>query len=184
VLGGLTFIAAGAGIGAVAGPIGALIGAAVALVVYVLISIVCFLFGCGSGDNNQFQQSPAFDPQPSGNSFTQSVTNDLALAGVSQSTGGAKPARTFDLQMIPHFYDRNLYGLLGGGNGTLQVADNAADHEMLGWHSFPAGIGYQFDRKVPGAIDISGSSIRNYFDLFTRKYEEVVQAQSAVTYFA
>jgi hypothetical protein len=184
LLGGLTFIAVGAGIGAVAGPIGALIGAAVALVVYVLISIICFLFGCGSGDNNQFQQSPAFDPQPSGNSFTQSATNDLAPAGVSQSSGGAKPARTFDLQMIPHFYDRNLYGLLGGGNGTLQVVDNSADQEMLAWHSFPLGIGYQFDRKVPGAIDISGSSIRNYFDLFTRKFEEVSQAQAAVTYFA
>jgi hypothetical protein len=88
------------------------------------------------------------------------------------------------LRLIPHFYDHNLYGLLAGGNATLQIADDPNDRETLSWHAFPAGIGYQFDRKVPGAIDISGSSIRNYFDLFTRKYEEVTEAQGAVTYFA
>ena len=54
---------------------------------------------------------------------------------------------------------------------TLQNADNGADQETLAWHAFPAGIGYQFGRKVPGATNISGSSIRNYFDLFTAKYE-------------
>jgi|GEM_PF-5072756 len=184
LLGGVTFVGFGAGIGlAAGGPIGAAIGAVVALVIYILISVFCFLFGCGSGDNNQFQQSPAFDPPSTGNSYTQSATNDLAPTGVSQSSGGATPARTFDLQLVPHFYDRNLYGLLAGGNATLQISDNASDQEMLAWHAFPAGVGYQFNRAVPGAIDISGSSIRNYFDLFVKKYEEVSQAAQAVTYF-
>jgi len=58
--------------------------------------------------------------------------------------------------------------LVDGGGATLQIADDATDQETLAWHAFPAGIGYQFDRKVPGAIDISGPSIRNYFDLFTK----------------
>lgn len=183
LLGGATFVGIAAGIGCVAGPVGCLVGAAVGLVVYALISVFCFLFGCGSHDNDQFQQHPAFDPPSSDNSFTQSLTNDVAPQGISQSSGGNTPAQTFDLKMIPHFYDRNLYGLHAGGTGTLQIDDNTTDQETLAWHSFPAGIGYQFSQEVPGAIDIAGSSIRNYFDLFTKKYEEVRQATAAVTYF-
>ena len=184
LLGGFTVVLIGAGIGLAFGPVGALVGAAIALVVYVVISLFCLLFGCGSHDNDQFQQSPAFDPPSSGNTFTLSSSNDLSPAGVSQPSGGATPSRTFDLRLIPHFYDRNLYGLLASGNNTLKIVDNASDQETLAWHAFPAGIGYQFDRAVPGAIDISGSSIRNYFDLFLRKLEEVNEAQGAVTYFS
>jgi hypothetical protein len=50
--------------------------------------------------------------------------------------------------------------------------------------SFPAGFGYQFDHPVPGPTDRAGSSLRNYFELFTNKLLEVADAQSKAEYFA
>jgi hypothetical protein len=182
ILGGLTFIAIGAAAGAPFGPVGALIGAAIALVVYILISLICYLFGCGEHDDEQWQQK--IPPQPgSGGTFGQALSNDIAPPGVATTSGGAKPARTFELKMIPHFPDLNLYGLNADGAGTLRIVEDPAQKEMLAWHAFPAGIGYQFDRAVPGNEDVSGSSLRNYFDLFVKKALEVNAAQQDVVYF-
>ena len=64
------------------------------------------------------------------------------------------------------------------------MVDDAAVQETLAWLGFPGGLGYQFDHTVPGPTDVAGSSLRNYFQLFTRKYLEVAQAQAQVSYFA
>ncbi|OKH51477.1 hypothetical protein NIES2101_18005 [Calothrix sp. HK-06] len=87
------------------------------------------------------------------------------------------------MSAIPHFYDHNLYGLHSDGERTLHIDDDPNSNEMLGWLAFPGGIGYQFAPQVPGKEDIAGSSLRNYFDLFTKKYIEVQKAQELVTYF-
>jgi hypothetical protein len=185
ILGGLTFVGIGAGIGGGFGGllVGAVIGAAIALVVYIVISIICFFFGCGKKDGDEFQQHPAFDRPSSENTLNQPISNDIAPPGTTQSTGGSTPARTFDLTLIPNFHDRNLYGLRSSGDQTLEIVDDANAQEMLGWLAFPGGIGYQFNREVPGGEDVAGSSLRNYFDLFTKKINEVHEALNAVTYF-
>lgn len=163
-----------AGVGALPG---CLYGAAIAVVVFVLTSLFCYLLGCGDDPDSPQNQLGVVQPLPPADPTIQSETNSVGPPGAIVSP------RTFTLKPIPHFPDRNLYGLHSDGERTLHIDDDPNSNEMLGWLAFPGGIGYQFDPQVPGKEDIAGSSVRNYFDLFTKKYIEVQKAQELVTYF-
>jgi hypothetical protein len=175
-------IGAGALVGtAIAPGIGTAIGAAVvaaAELIYLLIGLFCALFGCS--------QEPPDDPGPGeddgDNVYTQSA-NVLSPPGV-QAQGPGGPTRQCGLTLIPHFPDRNLYGINAGGDTTIAITSDDAVNEILAWLGFPAGLGYQFKHTVPGPTDVAGSSLRNYFDLFASKLLEVEAARSQVTYFA
>lgn len=177
--------AAGAAAGAAAtGPLagvgaapGCVYGAIIAILIFVIISLLCYLLGCGDDPDSPQNQPGVVQPLPQADPTIQSETNSLGPPGAVVSP------RTFTLKAIPHFPDRNLYGLHSDGDRTLHIDDDPDSNEMLGWLAFPGGIGYQFDPQVPGKEDIAGSSVRNYFDLFTKKYVEVQKAQELVTYF-
>ncbi|MEW6339107.1 MAG: hypothetical protein AB1704_00265 [Pseudomonadota bacterium] len=175
-------IGAGAAVGLIAGPIGAAVGAAVVAVVeilYWLFALFCALSGVCKSQGAQSQGGgPPVDD--CGSTYTQS-TNVLSPQGVNPQIGG--PTRSFALELIPHFPDHNLYGFNAGGNGTISIENSPDDKEMLAWLAFSGGLGYQFDFATPGAVDQSGTSLRNYFDLFIGKYLEVEAARAQVSYF-
>ena len=176
-------IGAGALVGLAAGPIGAAIGAAVvaaAELIYLLFALFCALTGACSSEGAQSQGGgPPVDD--GGNVYGQSV-NVLSPPGVTLQGGG--PTRSFALDLIPHFPDRNLYGIDAAGDTTFSITNDAGDEETLAWLGFPGGLGYQFDHTVPGPTDVAGSSLRNYFQLFTEKFLAVEEARTQVTYFA
>lgn len=85
--------------------------------------------------------------------------------------------------LIPHLPSVNLYGLAFEGGDTFRIIDDSATRDMLAGMAFDGGVGYQFDRPAPGRGDCSGASLRNYYDLFTRRYMDLAAARSEVIYF-
>jgi hypothetical protein len=176
-------VALGAAAGSPAGPIGAAIGAAIGLLVYLLAWLLKELFG---GDEDRQQEWTEQEPWPGdtgAQSYQQSASHDIGPSGTTAETGGAKPGRSYVLEMIPHFPDSNLYGLSFAGADTFRIVDDAGLREMLAWRAFDGGIGYQFDRPMPGRAEAAGSSLCNYFDLFARKLQDLGRAQADVVYF-
>lgn len=181
-----SFTAAGALVGfAAGGPVGVAIGAGVALVVFALAWLLKKLFG-GSKDRTKEwteQEGPWGNNGTSIQSYQQGSSHDIGPPGTTSETGGAKPGQSYQLKMIPHFPDDNLYGLAFAGGDTFRIIDDAGHEEMLAWHAFEGGIGYQFDRPLPGRTECAGTSIQNYFDLFLQKYDDLKKAQAEVVYF-
>lgn len=175
--------AAGAASGSPYGWGGAAIGAAVGALAYVVAWLLKKVFS-GSEDRTQewTEQDPWLGMRGS-SSYQQSSTNDIGPPGTTLQTGGTKPGRSYELKMIPHFPDDNLYGLDFASGDTFRVVEDAARRETLAWHAFEGGIGYQFERPLPGRSEVAGTSIRSYFDVFLRKYLELRTAQSEVSYF-
>lgn len=173
-------IATGALAGIPGGPIGVAIGAAVGAVIFLLAWLLNKLFG-GKKEWTEYEPTMIGDGRPP--SYTQSTQNDIAPADAATETGGATPARAYELKMIPHFVDANLYGLAFEGGDTFKILDDPATTELLSWTSFDGGVGYQFDRSAPGRTDVAGSSICNYFELFARKFIQLQEAHNEVHYF-
>ncbi len=177
-------IAAGAAAGSPGGPIGAAIGALVGLLVFLLAWLLKKLFG---GNKNRTKEWTENEPWPgqtaSTQDYSQPAANDIAPLGTTPAAGGETPARAYNLELIPHFPSANLYGLAFEGGDTFRIIDDSVTRDMLAWRAFEGGVGYQFDRPAPGRVDCSGASLRNYFDLFTRRYMDVVAARSDVIYF-
>ncbi|KUF14675.1 hypothetical protein [Streptomyces silvensis] len=176
--------AVGALIGSPAGPVGAAIGAAVAVLVFLLAWLLKKLFG---GDRDREQEWTEQEPWPgdkaTGTEYQKPASQDIGPPGVVSQTGGATPGRTYTLRNIPHFTGENLYGLAFSGADTFRIIDDAARRETLAWRAFEGGVGYQFTRPAPGRSDVSGTSLRNYFELFTAKYQELSAARDQVVYF-
>ena len=174
IIGGLLIAAA---IAACFGPVG-LVVAAVLVVLALLMILACLFFiSCGQPDSSN-PPPDQYQPQdPSDGPAFQSVSSYLTPSG----TGA--PGRAFDLELIPHAIDRNLYGLQSGATATFAIENDPSIQQMLGWAAFPGGLGYQVDRPMPGDSERSGSQWRNYFTLFTDKFAEMTHAQSLVSYF-
>lgn len=179
-----SFVAVGALAGSPLGPIGAAIGAAVGLLVFLLAWLLKKLFG-GKKDRHEewTKQEPWPGSTSSGLSFQQSSNHDIGPSGTTTETGGAKPGRSYDLKFIPHFPDNNLYGLAFAGKDTCRIVEDSSTQETLAWLAFEGGIGYQFDRLLPGRAESSGTSIQNYFELFVQKFIELQKAEAEVVYF-
>jgi hypothetical protein len=155
-----------------------LVVAVVLWVLALLLFLACLFFlSCGKPESSnpppdQYQPNdPSTDPK------FQNVGTYLAPPGTSL------PGRAFDLKLIPHAMDQNLYGLQGGSGATFTIEDDPGVQEMLGWVAFPGGLGYQVDRQMPGKSDRPGSQWRDYYSLFIAKIAELEQAQSLVSYF-
>ena len=184
-------LASATGLGALVGfagggPIGALIGAAVGLIIFLLSWLLKKLFG---GDEDREEEWTEKEPWPGGSggssikSYQQGSRNDIGPGGTTSAGGGAKPGRPYDLKVIPHLPDFNLYGLSFSGGDTFRILEDAELQEMLAWLAFEGGIGYQFDRPAPGRAEAAGTSLQNYFELFLRKYLQLQEAQAEVVYF-
>lgn len=177
----------GAGAGAFGGPVGAAIGAAVGLLVYLLAWLLKKLFGGDKDRKKEWTEQepwPGGDGRPTQQSYTQSAGNDIGPPGTTLDSGGVKPGRSYDLKLIPHLPENNLYGLAFAGADTFRILDDPAARETLAWLAFDGGVGYQFDRPMPGRSDAAGSSVCNYFEAFTRKYLDLQQALAMVSYFS
>ena len=174
----------GALAGSPAGPIGAAIGAAVGLIVYLLAWLLKKLFG-GKKDRQKewTEQEPWPGNTTSQQSFQQSAKNDIGPSGTTSETGGAKPGRSYTLKMIPHFPENNLYGLAFAGGDNFRIIDDQSNKETLAWLAFEGGIGYQFDRPLPGRAESAGTSVQNYFELFLEKFIDLQKAEAEVVYF-
>lgn len=177
-------LGAGALVGVPGGPIGAAVGAAVGLLVYLLGWLLKKLFG-GKKDRKKewTEQKPWPGSTTSQRSFQQDSKNDIGPSGTTSETGGAKPGRSYALKVIPHFTENNLYGLAFSGGDNFRIVDDQNNNEMLAWLAFEGGIGYQFDRPLPGRVESSGTSIQNYFDLFVEKFIDLQKAEAEVVYF-
>lgn len=181
-------LAAAIGLGALAGskagPIGAAIGAAVGLLVYLLAWSLKKLFG-GKKDRQKEWTGQGLWPgnTTSQQSFQQSAKNDIGPSGTTSETGGAKPGRSYALKVIPHFPENNLYGLAFAGGDNFRIVDDQNNKETLAWLAFEGGVGYQFDRPLPGRAESAGTSIQNYFELFLEKFIELQKAEAEVFYF-
>ncbi|MEU7183569.1 MULTISPECIES: hypothetical protein [Streptomyces] len=176
--------AVGALAGVAGGPVLAAIGAAIAVLVFLLAWLLKKLFG---GDKNRKKQPTEGEPWPTADLVHQQYqspgTQDIGPPGVVSQTGGGTPGRAYTLRNIPHFPGDNLYGLAFAGADTFKIIDDADRRETLAWRTFEGGVGYQFTRPAPGRSDASGTSLRNYFELFTQKYEELRTALDQVIYF-
>ncbi|MBW4421409.1 MAG: hypothetical protein KME13_19615 [Myxacorys californica WJT36-NPBG1] len=182
-LGAAVGLGAGAGF-AIGGPWGALIGAGVGLLVYLLAWALKKLFG-GKKDRQKewTEQEPWPGSTTTQQSFEQSSSHDIGPSGTTSETGGTKPGRSYDLKMIPHFPDTNLYGLAFAGGDTCRIVEDLSIQETLAWLAFEGGIGYQFARPLPGRAESSGTSIQNYFELFVQKFLDLQKAEAEVVYF-
>jgi hypothetical protein len=179
-------VGVGAAAGSAGGPIGAVIGAAVGLVVYLLAWLLKKLFGGKKDRKKEWTEQkpwPGGDGRPVQQNFTQGASHDIGPPGATSQSGGTQPGRSYELRLIPHFPDENLYGLEFAGGDRFRIVDDADHRETLAWWSFEGGIGYQFARPAPGRAEAAGSSLCNYFELFTRKYLDLQQASSQVQYF-
>jgi hypothetical protein len=114
---------------------------------------------------------------------------DLASADARLTPGRLQPTLYAEIKRLPGAIVLNqLYQQAARAPGRFAPLRNNRIHlDPLALPS--AGSGGPAPNNTPAAVigqvgNISGSSIRNYFDLFTRKYEEVTEAQGAVTYFA
>jgi hypothetical protein len=175
-------IVVGASAGASGGPIGALVGAGLGLVIFLLAWALKKLFG---GSKSRQKELTELKPWPGvvTGPYTKSAQTDLGPPGATAGSGGMAPGRAYDLKIIPTFPDDNLYGLQFAGGDMCRIIDNPDHAETLAWLGFEGGIGYQFERPIPGRSDRAGSSIQNYFDLFTRKFLDLQKASAEVVYF-
>jgi hypothetical protein len=176
LLGGL----AAAAIASAFGPVG-LVVAGIILVVDVIVFLIgCFIAwltgnSCEGGQGAQPQPGDSYNPDPSDQEPQyQDPGTYLTPAGAGQN---------FDLKLIPHGIDQNLYGLISGAGSTFAIQDDPNIEQMLGWAAFPGGIGYQVGRTFPGGDESPGSQWRDYYSLFVAKYAELQTAQSLVSYF-
>ncbi|MDT0318460.1 hypothetical protein [Streptomyces millisiae] len=187
------FAVGGAGIGAViGGPVGAGIGAVVAVVVVIVVRLLAWLvawllnkiFGGVKDRQSNYTDIDGYygDKKPL-ESFRNPAQQDIGPPGVVSETGGETPGRSYTLRHVPHFPAENLYGLDFSTGDTFRIVDDAARNEKLAWRAFTGGVGYQFQRPVPGRTDVSGASLRDYFELFSAKYEELRAAREQVVYF-
>ena len=175
IIGGL-LIAAGIA-AAIGGPVGWVVAAVLAVLALLMILACLFFISCGQPESSNPPPDQYQPKDPSDNPSFQNVGTYLAPPGTSA------PGRAFDLRVIPHAIDQNLYGLQSGPAPTFAIEDDASVQETLGWAAFPGGLGYQVDRQMPGDIDRPGSQWRNYFTLFTDKFAEMSHAKALVTYF-
>ncbi|WP_157855753.1 hypothetical protein [Streptomyces aureocirculatus] len=149
------------------------IGAAVAVLVFLLAWLLKKLFG-GDKDREQEWTEGVFPGNAaSSTQYQKSACQGIGPPGVVAQTGGATPGRTYTLRNIPHFTGDNLYGLAFSGADTFRIVDDATRRETRAWRPFEGGVGYQFTRPAPGRSDVSGTSLRNYFELFIAKYQEL-----------
>ncbi|MDT0309718.1 hypothetical protein RM780_22555 [Streptomyces sp. DSM 44917] len=176
--------AAGAAAGGVGAVPGALIGLIIALFLFPLAWLLKKLFG---GDKDRQEEWTEQEPWPGDTSvtteYTEPRTQDIGPPGVVSETGGATPGRSYTLRNVPHFPGDNLYGLEFSGGETFRITDDAERQQTLAWRAFTGGVGYQFQRPVPGRSDVSGTSLRDYFELFTATYQELLEARDLVVYF-
>ncbi|HTC05549.1 MAG TPA: hypothetical protein VK749_19230 [Xanthobacteraceae bacterium] len=187
IIGGLLMVVAVAGAcagGALATVVGvgaaavcavvAIVAAALALLVF----LACLFFiKCGQPESSN-PPPDQYQPQtPDNDTHFQNANTYLTPSGSGQ------PGQTFELALIPHALDQNLYGLIGATAPTFAIQDNPDLQQMLGWAAFPGGFGYQVERAMPGASDSPGSQWRNYYSLFVSKIAELEIAQSLVSYF-
>jgi hypothetical protein len=177
----------GAGVGFLkGGPLGAVIGAVIGLIVFLLLWALKKLFG---GEKDRQTEWTEQEPWPgnsngiSQQSFQQSSSHDIGPSGTTSETGGAKPGRSYSLKVIPHFLDNNLYGLAFAGSDNFRIVEDAQNQETLAWLAFEGGIGYQFERPLPGRAESAGTSIQNYFELFLQKFVDLQEAEAEVVYF-
>jgi hypothetical protein len=176
--------ATGALAGLPAGPIGAAVGAIVGALLFLLIWALKKLFGGSDEREEEWTAHPALGQgQGALKSYGRPESHDIAPPGATPATGGTKPARAYEMKLIPHLPDDNLYGLDFAGGDLFRIVERTDRTEMLAWHAFPGGIGYQFDRPAPGRTEEAGTSIQNYFTLFLRKMHELQHARGMVTYF-
>jgi hypothetical protein len=175
IIGGLLIAAAIAA--AAGGPVGWVVAAVLVVLCLLLILACLFFISCGQPESSNPPPDQYQPKDPSDNPSFQNVTTYLAPPG----TGA--PGRAFELRLIPHAIDQNLYGLQSSTTSSFVIEDNPSTQQTLGWAAFPGGLGYQVEREMPGATDRSGSQWRNYFTLFTDKYAEMAHAQTLVTYF-
>ncbi|GAB2875018.1 hypothetical protein [Streptomyces mayteni] len=195
------FAIGGAGIGAFVGSlvapgvgtaIGAAAGAVIAILILILISLIAWLaalvqnklFGGVKDRQHDYTDIDGYygEKKPI-EDFQKPAQQDIGPPGVVSETGGATPGRSYTLQNIPHFPAENLYGLDFSTGDTFRIVDDAARRETLGWRAFTGGVGYQFERPVPGRTETSGASLRDYFELFTATYEGLRAAREQVVYF-
>ncbi len=185
---------AGTFLGGLGGAIAGAVVTIAALIVFAIFAAFCAFTGLCPTPQGAQSQGGGPPQNNGGNSYTQS-TNVLIPPSVQvpsgpgggQGPGGpipAGPTRSFTLDLLPHFPDRNLYGIDAGSGPTYSIVNDTGLQETLAWLGFPGGLGYQFDHTVPGPTDVAGSSLRNYFQLFTDKYLEVEEALTQVSYFA
>ncbi|MGI8426670.1 MAG: glycine zipper family protein, partial [Actinomycetota bacterium] len=173
----------GALAGAPAGPVGAAIGAAVGLVVYLLAWLLKKLFGGKKDRQKEWTEQEPWPGETSKQSFQQSANNDIGPSGTTSETGGAKPGRSYALKVIPHVPENNLYGLAFAGGDNFRIIEDVNNKEILAWLAFEGGVGYQFDRPLPGRAESAGTSMQNYFELFLHKFIELEKAEAEVVYF-
>lgn len=165
------------------GPVGVVVGLVIAIVDAIVFAIGCFIAwltgnDCIAGGAGAETPNASYDPPgTSSDPQFQSVSSFLTPAG-----SGA-PGQGFDLKLISHAIDQNLYGLISGAGSTFSVQDDPGVQQTLGWAAFPGGIGYQVGRQFPGADESPGSQWRDYYSLFVAKFAELQQAQSLVSYF-
>ena len=180
IYGGISALAA-VGVGFIATGVGTVVGI-VLIVIAAILFLICAIFGCGN-DNDSNNTGNSTQPITSS---TINLKNDPQYQDPSSYLAPPNTGvigRNFQVKLIPHAFDRNLYGLHGDGEQSFTIDDDPELKEMLAWLAFPGGLGYPVNRNFPGKQDQPGSSWRNYFDLFTEKFLEVQKATNQVTYF-
>lgn len=180
---GSSIIAGALAGGAIGNVPGAIIGAIVGALVFLLAWLLKKLFGGKKDRTKEWTEQEPWPGSTSGQSFQQSSSHDIGPSGTTSATGGTKPGRSYDLKVIPHFPDNNLYGLAFAGRDTCRIIEDSSIQKTLAWLAFEGGIGYQFDRSLPGRAESSGTSIQNYFELFLQKFMDLQKAEAEVVYF-
>ena len=70
----------------------------------------------------------------------QYIYADIGPPCTIPETGGTKQVRSYDLKVIPHFPDDNLYGLAFAGSYTFRIVDDSDRKDTLAWLAFEGGI--------------------------------------------